>query len=92
MSKMDCSFCSKNITEATGTMFVRKSGKVSYFCSSKCESNMVKLKRNPRKKKWAHEKAVKKEKTEETVKKEVEKKEKEIKKETGKKEVKSKKK
>src|SRR3989338_5577276 len=64
---MKCSFCSKEIREATGTMYVRKSGKVSYFCTSKCENNLVKLGRNPRKKKWAHEKIIKTEKKKENL-------------------------
>ena len=33
-------------------MYVRRDGKVFYFCSGKCEKNMLKLKRNPRKLKW----------------------------------------
>ena len=47
-----CSFCGKNIEPGTGKMYVRKDGKVLYFCSSKCEKNMLKLKRNPRYVKW----------------------------------------
>ncbi|MBI4438613.1 50S ribosomal protein L24e [Candidatus Woesearchaeota archaeon] len=38
-----CSFCSRQIERGTGKMFVRKTGKIFYFCSSKCEKNMVKL-------------------------------------------------
>ncbi|MFB6088825.1 MAG: 50S ribosomal protein L24e, partial [Candidatus Aenigmatarchaeota archaeon] len=33
-------------------VFVRKNGKSLYFCSSKCEKNMLKLGRKPRKVKW----------------------------------------
>jgi large subunit ribosomal protein L24e len=33
-------------------MYVRRDGKVLYFCSRKCEKNMLKLRRNPRKLKW----------------------------------------
>ena len=47
---MECSFCSNEVREASGMMLVKKSGKVLYFCSSKCEENLVKLKINPRKK------------------------------------------
>ena len=36
-----------------GTMFVRKTGKVLWFCSNKCEKNTFKLKRNPAKLKWS---------------------------------------
>ncbi len=50
---MKCSFCGKKIPEGTGKIFVKKSGSILYFCSSKCEKNMLKLKRNPTKEKWA---------------------------------------
>ncbi len=39
----------------TGKLFVRKDGKVFDFCSSKCEKNMLKLKRKPRTTKWTQE-------------------------------------
>jgi large subunit ribosomal protein L24e len=47
-----CSFCGEEIEVGTGKMYVRRDGKVFYFCSGKCEKNMLKLKRNPRKLKW----------------------------------------
>lgn len=47
-----CSFCNNEIARGRGTMFVRESGKVLWFCSSKCEKNMLKLKREPRELKW----------------------------------------
>ncbi len=49
---MKCSFCKREIEPGTGKMFVRNDGKVLYFCSSKCEKNMLELGRNPRKVKW----------------------------------------
>ncbi|HDN83745.1 MAG TPA: 50S ribosomal protein L24e [Candidatus Altiarchaeales archaeon] len=49
---MECSFCGAEIPKGTGKMFVTKRGVVYYFCSGKCEKNMLKLKRNPRKVKW----------------------------------------
>ncbi len=49
---MKCSFCGKKIEPGTGVMFIRNDGKVFYFCSSKCEKNMLKLKREPKKVKW----------------------------------------
>ena len=49
---MKCSFCGKEIEPGTGIMYVRNDGKVFYFCSSKCERNMMKLKRKPRKVEW----------------------------------------
>jgi len=51
-----CSFCSKNIELGTGKMFVKNDSRVFYFCSSKCEKNMLKLDREPRKVKWIRKK------------------------------------
>ena len=47
--------CGESITEGTGKMFVKKDGKVFWFCSNKCEKNMLVLKRKPRKIKWTKE-------------------------------------
>jgi len=52
MEKRVCSFCGEDIEPGTGKMFVRRDGKVFYFCSRKCEKNMLELGRNPRKLKW----------------------------------------
>lgn len=54
---MKCTFCSNDIPPGTGTMLVRKTGKVLYFCGTKCEKNMLKLKRNPAKTRWTKTKA-----------------------------------
>lgn len=53
-----CIFCGETLRPATGKMYIKKDGKVLYFCSSKCEKNMLKLKRKPRKVRWTkyHEK------------------------------------
>ncbi|HDP73690.1 MAG TPA: 50S ribosomal protein L24e [Candidatus Woesearchaeota archaeon] len=40
----------------TGKVFVQNNGKKIFFCSNKCEKNMLKLKRNPSKLKWAQKK------------------------------------
>jgi large subunit ribosomal protein L24e len=48
-----CVFCGKIIEPGTGKMYVLKEGKVYDFCSSKCEKNMLKLKRKPLKTKWS---------------------------------------
>jgi large subunit ribosomal protein L24e len=48
-----CSFCNKNITRGTGIMYVKNSGKILHFCGSKCEKNLIKLKRRPLNFKWA---------------------------------------
>ncbi|MBW2990935.1 50S ribosomal protein L24e [Candidatus Woesearchaeota archaeon] len=50
-----CDFCRKTMEPGTGKMFVRKDGKTFDFCSSKCEKNMLKLKRKPRTTKWTVE-------------------------------------
>lgn len=52
MEKKICSFCGYEIEPGTGKMYIRRDGKILYFCSRKCEKNMLKLKRNPRKLKW----------------------------------------
>jgi large subunit ribosomal protein L24e len=52
MEKRICSFCGYEIEPGTGKMFVRRDGRIFYFCSRKCEKNMLELKRNPRKLKW----------------------------------------
>ncbi len=50
-----CSFCKKIIPKGTGKMFIRVDGKILNFCSNKCEKNMLKLRRKPRKLKWTEE-------------------------------------
>ena len=47
-----CSFCGEEVKKGSGKMFVRDNGQVLYFCKSKCENNMLKLKRDARKFKW----------------------------------------
>ena len=47
-----CNFCGNEIERGTGKMYVYKIGKISWFCSSKCEKNTIKLKRKPREHKW----------------------------------------
>ncbi|MBU6997802.1 MAG: hypothetical protein HXS41_02315 [Theionarchaea archaeon] len=53
--KVKCSFCGKDIEKGTGKMYVKKDGAVLYFCSGKCEKNMVNLGRKSRKVKWARQ-------------------------------------
>ena len=52
---MRCSFCGKNIELGTGKIFVRKSGKILYFCSNKCEKNVFKLGRKPVNVRWTQD-------------------------------------
>ena len=42
--------------KGTGKMLVQKTGKISWFCSKKCEKNLLKLGRDPRDFKWAQPK------------------------------------
>lgn len=53
---MKCSFCKENIEQGTGKMLVKDDGKIFYFCSSKCEKNMMKLRREPKDVKWISKK------------------------------------
>jgi large subunit ribosomal protein L24e len=48
-----CTFCGLNIEQGTGKMYVLQEGKVLYFCSGKCEKNMLKLKRKPLTTRWS---------------------------------------
>ncbi len=49
---MKCSFCQNELKPGTGKMFGKKDGKILFFCSSKCENNLLKLKRKPRLTGW----------------------------------------
>lgn len=51
-----CSFCNEDMKPGTGKMFVKTDGKIIYFCSMKCEKNMLKLKRKPANVKWVTKK------------------------------------
>ncbi len=52
---MNCSFCGHEIQPGTGSIYVTKRGKALYFCSSKCQKNLLKLKRKPRRVRWTDE-------------------------------------
>jgi len=47
-----CTFCGTQIEKGTGKMYVYTSGKIAYFCSTKCEKNLLKLKRKPGTTRW----------------------------------------
>ncbi len=47
-----CSFCKHELERATGKMYVRRDGSALYFCSTKCQRNMMKLGRSPRNVLW----------------------------------------
>ena len=60
---MKCNFCRKEIEQGRGKMFVRNDGKTFYFCGSKCQKNMMKLKRVPDRQNWIIKEKKEKKKT-----------------------------
>ncbi len=48
----ECSFCGKKLKLGTGFLYVKKDGTALFFCSRKCEKNLLKLKRKPIATKW----------------------------------------
>lgn len=59
---MKCSFCGRVIEQGTGMTLVKTDGKILNFCSTKCDRNMLKLKRKPRKVSWVRKMQSKEEK------------------------------
>lgn len=53
-----CSFCGGEVALGGGKLYAKKDGTAFFFCSTKCEKNLVKLGRKPTKTKWteAHKK------------------------------------
>jgi large subunit ribosomal protein L24e len=47
-----CTFCGNTLEKGTGKMYIKKDATIFYFCSTKCEKNMLKLQRVPRTVKW----------------------------------------
>ncbi|MCK4327853.1 MAG: hypothetical protein KAW41_05310 [Candidatus Diapherotrites archaeon] len=75
--RVKCNFCGTDMAKGIGILHAYRDGTVYSFCSRKCETNMLKLKRKPQKVKWTaryhEEKAIRmhgKEKKEKAVKKE----------------------
>ena len=50
----ECSFCGEKIKPGTGFLYVKKDGTAFFFCSRKCEKNLLKLKRKPIATKWTN--------------------------------------
>ena len=50
-----CTFCGYDIEKGTGKIKIMKDGKIIHLCSMKCEKNMFKLRRIPRKIQWTAE-------------------------------------
>ncbi len=48
-----CTFCGKDERIHKGVHLIKNDGEVSYFCSSKCNANAIKLGRDKRKIRWA---------------------------------------
>ena len=52
MERRTCSFCGNEIEPGTGKMYIKKDGTVYYFCKSKCQKNLLHLKRVPHRIEW----------------------------------------
>ena len=48
-----CIFSGVEIPKGTGIMYVKKDGKILYFCSMKCEKNTIKLGRKFLETRWS---------------------------------------
>jgi len=48
----ECSFCGERLMPGTGFLFVKRDGTALFFCSRKCEKNLLALKRKPSATKW----------------------------------------
>ena len=49
-----CNFCEQELPTGGGKVYAKKDGSTYYFCSNKCEKNMIMLKRKPVKTKWTN--------------------------------------
>lgn len=52
---MNCSFCGEPIPAGTGLLYIKKDAKTLWFCSRKCEKNLLLLGRKPRNEPWTAE-------------------------------------
>jgi large subunit ribosomal protein L24e len=52
MIKMKCSFCGQDLPIGGGKLYAKREGTVFYFCSNKCEKNMIALGRKPVNTRW----------------------------------------
>ncbi len=48
---MKCTFCGGSVPEGRGKMFVKKDGKIHYYCNSKCQKN-ARMGRTGKKTRW----------------------------------------
>jgi large subunit ribosomal protein L24e len=49
-----CNFCGEELPLGRGKIYAKKDGSTYYFCSGKCETNLIVLKRKPVKIKWTN--------------------------------------
>jgi large subunit ribosomal protein L24e len=47
-----CSFCGYEFPKGTGKLFIQKDGKMLYFCTSKCQKNMLVFNKKALRKRW----------------------------------------
>ncbi len=57
-----CIFCGSEESAFKGVHLIKNDGSISYFCSSKCRKNALKLGRDKRKLKWTESYRISKEK------------------------------
>lgn len=50
-----CNFCGNDLPIGGGKLYAKKDGTTYYFCSNKCEKNVILLGRKPVKTKWTKE-------------------------------------
>jgi large subunit ribosomal protein L24e len=58
-----CSFCGFDIPAGTGKLYIKRDATQFHFCSSKCQRNMVGLRRTPRHTTWTEAHRLAKEET-----------------------------
>jgi large subunit ribosomal protein L24e len=63
-----CVFCGKDEKEFKGVHYLKNDGSVNYFCTTKCQKNALKLKRDKRKIRWTEAFHIKREKARAKVK------------------------
>ena len=51
---VECNFCGEKVELGKGKIYAKKDGTSYTFCSNKCETNLIELKRKPVKTKWTN--------------------------------------
>lgn len=52
MALAKCTFCGKEQEDFKGTYLLKNDGSTNYFCSSKCQKSVLKLKRDRKRVSW----------------------------------------